>query len=85
MTEEGCDAASTNRIAELAGVSIGWLYQYFPNKEVLIASLVEHHASDMVVNLATLLIFPEMSRLLYPNRNLLEVIVTNADNATDAT
>lgn len=48
LTKEGYDTASTNRIAELAGVSIGSLYQYFPNKEALIASLIEHHANEMV-------------------------------------
>src|SRR5262245_21790233 len=31
----GFDAATTNRIAERAGVSIGSLYQYFPNKEAI--------------------------------------------------
>ena len=48
LIEEGYDRASTNRIAELAGVSIGSLYQYFPSKEALVASLVELHASEMV-------------------------------------
>jgi AcrR family transcriptional regulator len=48
LTEEGYDTASTNRIAELAGVSIGSLYQYFPNKEALIALLAENHANEMV-------------------------------------
>lgn len=48
LTEEGYDTASTNRIAELAGVSIGSLYQYFPNKEALVASLAEHHANEMI-------------------------------------
>ncbi len=48
LTEEGYDKASTNRIAELAGVSIGSLYQYFPNKEALVASLVEHHINEMI-------------------------------------
>ncbi|MGE0634088.1 MAG: TetR/AcrR family transcriptional regulator [Pseudobdellovibrionaceae bacterium] len=33
--------ATTNRIAERAGVSIGSLYQYFPNKDAIIASLIE--------------------------------------------
>ncbi|MBC7658582.1 MAG: TetR/AcrR family transcriptional regulator [Chitinophagaceae bacterium] len=31
---------STNKIAELAGVSIGTLYQYFPSNEALVVALV---------------------------------------------
>lgn len=38
---EGYDNATTNRIAEVAGVSIGSLYQYFPNKESIAVALVE--------------------------------------------
>lgn len=34
---------TTNRIAEAAGVSIGSLYQYFPNKETILAQLALHH------------------------------------------
>ena len=48
LTEEGYDKASTNRIAERAGVSIGSLYQYFPNKASLIAALRDRHASSMM-------------------------------------
>lgn len=48
LTEEGYHKASTNRIAELAGVSIGSLYQYFPNKESLVATLFEKHLNSMV-------------------------------------
>jgi len=47
LTEEGYDKFTTNRVAELAGVSIGSLYQYFPNKEALIFGLAEHHAEVM--------------------------------------
>ena len=47
LTEEGYDQFTTNRVAELAGVSIGSLYQYFPNKEALIFALAEHHANEM--------------------------------------
>jgi AcrR family transcriptional regulator len=43
LLREGYDRASTNRIATVAGVSIGSLYQYFPNKESLVAALVARH------------------------------------------
>ena len=41
----GYAAGTTNRIAERAGVSIGTLYQYFPNKESLAVALLEDHLS----------------------------------------
>lgn len=48
LTSEGYDRATTNRIAELAGVSIGSLYQYFPCKEALVSALVEQHVNTMM-------------------------------------
>jgi AcrR family transcriptional regulator len=47
LTEEGYDKANTNRIAERAGISIGSLYQYFPNKESLIVALMEQHSNEI--------------------------------------
>jgi AcrR family transcriptional regulator len=47
LVKEGFDRASTNRIADEAGVSIGSLYQYFPSKEALVAALVEQHTRQM--------------------------------------
>ncbi len=41
LREHGYDRASTNKIATVAGVSIGSLYQYFPGKEALVAALIE--------------------------------------------
>ena len=35
----GYDKASTNKIAELAGVSVGSLYEYFPGKEAIFAEI----------------------------------------------
>jgi len=49
----GYDRASTNRIAAAAGVSIGSLYQYFPNKEALVAALVERHIAEMTAVITT--------------------------------
>jgi len=43
LVREGFDKASTNRIADVAGVSIGSLYQYFPSKEALVAALIDRH------------------------------------------
>lgn len=51
LIEEGYDKASTNRIAERAGISIGSLYQYFPNKESLIAALRDRHVSRMMATI----------------------------------
>lgn len=41
MKEEGIRAVGTDRIAERAGVSIGSLYQYFPNREAILAAIYE--------------------------------------------
>lgn len=48
LVSDGYDRASTNRIALAAGVSIGSLYQYFPNKEALVAALCERHVGEML-------------------------------------
>ncbi len=42
----GYAAGTTNRIAERAGVSIGSLYQYFPNKDAILVALVERHLDE---------------------------------------
>jgi AcrR family transcriptional regulator len=48
LVREGFDKASTNRIAEVAGVSVGSLYQYFPSKEALVAALIDRHNQEVV-------------------------------------
>src|SRR5205809_3073218 len=47
LVREGFDKASTNRIAEAAGVSVGSLYQYYPGKEALVVAVIERHNQDL--------------------------------------
>ncbi len=41
LAKESLAGLNTNRVAEVAGISVGSLYQYFANKESLIAALLE--------------------------------------------
>jgi AcrR family transcriptional regulator len=47
LVRQGHDALTTNSVAERAGVSIGSLYQYFPNKEALVTALSKKHLDDI--------------------------------------
>lgn len=42
----GYEKTTTNRIAEKAGISIGSLYQYFPNKDSIFAKIIEKTLSE---------------------------------------
>ncbi len=47
LVKQGFDGLSTNAVAIAAGVSIGSLYQYFPNKEALVSALIDRHMEEM--------------------------------------
>lgn len=44
LYEEGADALTTRRVAEQSGVAVGSLYQYFPNRDAILARLAEDEA-----------------------------------------
>lgn len=46
FSEYGYAAGTTNRVAEYAGVSIGSLYEYFPNKDALLVAVLEAHIGE---------------------------------------
>lgn len=48
LVERGFAAVTTNAVAERAGVSVGSLYQYFPNKDALITALHARHGEQMM-------------------------------------
>jgi AcrR family transcriptional regulator len=47
LKRQGFEAVTTNRIAEVAGVSIGSVYQYFPDKRAIFAALHERHIQEI--------------------------------------
>ena len=47
LKREGFAAVTTNRIAEVAGVSIGSVYQYFPDKRAIFVALHERHVETI--------------------------------------
>lgn len=48
LEREGMAAFNTNRIAELTGISVGSLYQYFSNKESILEELVRNSINQRV-------------------------------------
>ena len=46
--ERGLEATSTAAIAERAGVAVGTLYNYFPDRETLLGSLFKHRRASLV-------------------------------------
>jgi AcrR family transcriptional regulator len=45
LLTHGSDRLTTTRVADRAGVSVGTLYQYYPNKRSLLFSVLENHLS----------------------------------------
>ncbi|HEX6705668.1 MAG TPA: TetR/AcrR family transcriptional regulator [Albitalea sp.] len=50
LLDQGAERLSTSRVAERAGVSVGTLYQYFPNKQSLLAAVLERHLLRVVAS-----------------------------------
>jgi AcrR family transcriptional regulator len=48
LLSRGFEKLTTIEIAQRAGVSVGTLYQYYPNKAALLAALVRRHVSQVV-------------------------------------
>ena len=55
LQTQGAQALTTNEIARVAGVSVGSLYQYFPDKDSIVVALVEYQLEKDREELAYLL------------------------------
>jgi AcrR family transcriptional regulator len=51
LTDRGLEGFNTNAVAEQAELSIGSLYQYFPDKDTLTAMLIQQNAAIFLVEL----------------------------------
>lgn len=47
LLAEGAERLTTTRIADRAGVSVGTLYQYYPNKQALLFAVLKGHLSKV--------------------------------------
>jgi AcrR family transcriptional regulator len=76
LEAKGMEGASTNAIATRAGVSVGSLYQYFPNKEALLLALHERHVLELEQRMAAAFAEAEALPLEAAVRLLLRHLVT---------
>ncbi|MBE8591560.1 TetR/AcrR family transcriptional regulator [Pseudomonas sp. MAFF 301449] len=76
LTKVGWEGLTTNAIAERAGVNIGSLYQFFPNKEAVIVELqLRHAAATRTDLLKALQILPDQPTLREALTLIVELIV----------
>lgn len=47
LLNHGVERLTTTRVAERAGVSVGTLYQYYPNKRSLLFAVLENHLNNV--------------------------------------
>jgi AcrR family transcriptional regulator len=53
LLKHGIKALTTTRVAERAGVSVGTLYQYYPNKESILYAVLEQHLARVTDGIST--------------------------------
>ena len=58
LNKQGLEGLTTNRIAEVAGISIGTLYQYFSNKQEILVALGQREVDATIARITELFFQP---------------------------
>jgi len=58
LNKQGLEGLTTNRIAEVAGVSIGTLYQYFSNKQEILNALGQREIETTISKITEMFFLP---------------------------
>jgi AcrR family transcriptional regulator len=53
LLSQGVERLTTTRVAQRAGVSVGTLYQYYPNKQSLLFAVLENHLNSVAAKVET--------------------------------
>ena len=78
--EQGYTGATTNDIADEADISVGSLYQYFPNKDALLVALTQRHITTTTTDLTKLLLdLPRDSDIETTFRIVVDFLVSQHD------
>jgi len=71
LSEHGWAGFTTNKVADAAGVSIGSLYQYFPDKVALVGAIRRRHLDDSLAAVRNAL------AAKMPLADFVEVLISN--------
>lgn len=76
LDREGLDALTTNRIAEVAGISIGTLYQYFSNKQQVLDELAQRESDHLTAELLAVLTAPNAQPSATRQRQVIRTLLS---------
>jgi AcrR family transcriptional regulator len=76
LARDGADAFTTTRIARVAGVPVGSVYRYFPDKETIVEALATRYWSEFAELVAAAAALDEESPMADPAGGVLEALAT---------
>ena len=75
LLSHGAERLTTTRVAQRAGVSVGTLYQYYPNKQSLLFAVLENHLNNVMTRVEAACEHASHKPLAEMIREIVEVFV----------